>query len=164
MIMNKIKSLGSFHLEQGYGAPDEGSLQTHSVETIGLPKANNEYTALETMIKFQEDSLRYTLTYTWSRSTGNFEGAVKSDIAQADAGITQDFDFPALMDGAQGYQPNDRRHVFKFFGSWEPVEDLMLGWNTTLSSGRPLSLFSQGYPSDDPNLNGGYGDTFYLAN
>jgi len=145
------------------GVPDTDSLQTYSAETIGLSKANNEYTALETMIKFQEDTFRYTFTYTWSRSTGNFEGAVKSDIGQADAGITQDFDFPALMDGAQGYQPNDRRHVFKFFGSWEPMEDLLVGWNSTLSSGRPLSLFGQGYPSDDPNLNGGWGDLFYLA-
>ena len=144
------------------GIPDAGTLRTYSKETIGLPKANNEYTAIESMVKFQEETLRYTFTYTWSRSTGNFEGAVKSDIGQADAGITQDFDFPALMDGAQGYQANDRRHVFKFFGSWEPVEDLMLGWNASLSSGRPLSLFGQGYPSKDPNLNGGWGDLFYL--
>jgi hypothetical protein len=145
------------------GAPDEGSLTTYSAETMGLPKAKNEYTALETMVKYNEDNFRYTLTYTWSRSIGNFEGAVKSDIGQADAGITQDFDFPALMDGSDGYQPNDRRHVFKFFGSWEPMEDLLVGWNATLSSGRPLSLFGQGYPSDDPNLNGGWGDLFYLA-
>jgi hypothetical protein len=130
---------------------------------MGLPKAKNEYTAIETMVKFQEDNFRYTFTYTWSRSTGNFEGAVKSDIGQKDAGITQDFDFPALMDGADGYQANDRRHVFKFFGSWEPMEDLMVGWNASLSSGRPLSLFGQGYPSDDPNVNGGWGDLFYLA-
>jgi hypothetical protein len=146
------------------GAPDAGSLTTYSAETMGLPKAKNEYTSLETMVKYQDDSLRYTFTYTWSRSIGNFEGAVKSDIGQADAGITQDFDFPALMDGADGYQPNDRRHAFKFYGSWEPMENLMVGWNTSLISGRPLSLFGQGYPSDDPNLNGGWGDLFYLAN
>ncbi|WP_338027202.1 hypothetical protein [Colwellia maritima] len=66
------------------GVPDEGSLTTYSAETMGLPKAKNEYTALETMIKYNEDNFRYTLTYTWSRSIGNFEGAVKSDIGQAD--------------------------------------------------------------------------------
>jgi len=146
------------------GVPDAGSKQTYSAETIGLPKANNEYTSIESMVKYHADSVNYTLVYTWSRSVGNFEGAVKSDIGQADAGITQDFDFPALMDGADGYQPNDRRHVIKFFGTWEPMENLLLGWNSTLSSGRPVSLFGQGYPSDDPNLNGGWGDLFYLAN
>lgn len=145
------------------GAPDAGSLTTYSAETMGLPEAKNEYTALESMVKYQSDAFRYTFTYTWSRSLGNFEGAVKSDIGQADAGITQDFDFPALMDGADGYQPNDCRHVLKFFGTWEPTQDLLLGWNSTLSSGRPVSLFGQGYPSDDPNLNGGWGDLFYLA-
>ncbi|WP_442962070.1 MULTISPECIES: TonB-dependent receptor [unclassified Pseudoalteromonas] len=144
------------------GIPDPGSLTTHSASTIGLSDATNEYGAIDTMISYRGDNLRYTFTYTWSKSLGNFEGAVKSDIGQADAGITQDFDFPAVMDGAFGYQPNDRRHVFKFFGSWEPMDNLTIGWNSTLSSGRPLSLFGQGYPTDDPNLNGGWGDTFYL--
>ena len=74
-------------------------------------------------MNYQADTIRYQFGYTWARSVGNFEGAVKSDIGQADAGITQDFDFPAVMDGSQGYQPNDRRHTFKFFGSWEPVEN-----------------------------------------
>ncbi|CAD2226724.1 Putative TonB-dependent receptor, plug [Pseudoalteromonas sp. 3J6] len=144
------------------GVPDEGSLTTYSADTIGLPKANNEYTAVEFNLNYQADTIRYQFGYTWARSVGNFEGAVKSDIGQADAGITQDFDFPAVMDGSQGYQPNDRRHTFKFFGSWEPVENLTVGWNATLQSGRPKSLFGQGYPSKDPNLNGGWGDTFYI--
>ncbi|ENN99402.1 MULTISPECIES: TonB-dependent receptor [Pseudoalteromonas] len=144
------------------GVPDSGSLTTYSAETIGLPKANNEYTAVEFSLDYKADTIRYQFGYTWARSVGNFEGAVKSDIGQADAGITQDFDFPAVMDGSQGYQPNDRRHTFKFFGSWEPMEDLTVGWNATLQSGRPKSLFGQGYPSTDPNLNGGWGDTFYI--
>ena len=144
------------------GVPDAGSLTTYSAETIGLPKANNEYTSVEFSLDYRAETIRYQFGYTWARSVGNFEGAVKSDIGQADAGITQDFDFPAVMDGSQGYQPNDRRHTFKFFGSWEPVENLTVGWNATLQSGRPQSLFGQGYPSKDPNLNGGWGDTFYI--
>ncbi|GIU07123.1 Oar protein [Shewanella sp. c952] len=144
------------------GIPDEGSLETYSAETIGLPEAENKYLAVDTQFNYRDDKLSYSFTYTWSKSYGNFEGAVKSDIGQADAGITQDFDFPAVMDGSDGYQPNDRRHVFKFFGSYEVVEDLSLGWNALLSSGRPLSLFGQSYPSDDPNLNGGWGDKFWI--
>ncbi|KFZ38840.1 TonB-dependent receptor [Shewanella mangrovi] len=144
----------------GYGDP--GSLETYSAETIGLPKADNRYLAVDTQINYRGDRMRYSFTYTWSKSWGNFEGAVKSDIGQADAGITQDFDFPAVMDGAYGYQPNDRRHVFKFFGSYDLLDDLSLGWNASLSSGRPLSLFGQGYPDSNPNLNGGWGDKFYL--
>jgi hypothetical protein len=108
------------------------------------------------------DRLDYNAGYTWSQSTGNFEGAVKSDITQADAGITQDFDFPALMDGADGYLPNDRRHVFKFYGSYRFTDQLIGGWTSTLSSGRPVSTFGAGYPDTGANVFGSYGDTYYL--
>ena len=142
---------------------DGGTATTYSAETIGLPEAENEYTSLQAKLNYVGDNSRLNFIYTWSRSVGNFEGAVKSDIDQADAGVTQDFDFPALMDGAYGYQPNDRRHVFKLYGSYDLTEDLIVGFNSTLSSGRPLSAFGQGYPvTDDPAIYGSYGDTFYL--
>jgi len=143
------------------GQPDPGSERTHTKEEIGLPEAENNYLSWQLGTKYHQDNFRFDFTYTWSRSTGNFEGGVKSDIGQADAGLTQDFDFAALMDGADGYQPNDRRHVFKFFGSYDYNDDLTFGINTTLSSGRPLSIYGKGHPSDDPNLFGGWGDFFY---
>ncbi|GLX77497.1 Oar protein [Thalassotalea insulae] len=143
------------------GHADPGSLRKHTKAEIGLPEAKNDYLAWQLGAKYNQDNFRFDFTYTWSRSTGNFEGAVKSDIGQADAGLTQDFDFAALMDGADGYQANDRRHVFKFFGSYDYNDDLTFGINATLSSGRPLSIYGQGHPSDDPNLFGGWGDFFY---
>lgn len=144
------------------GAPDPGSLRTYSAETLQLPQANNEYKAVQLELNHRADNMRWHLIYTWSKSTGNFEGAVKSDIDQADAGITQDFDFPALMDGAQGYQANDRRHVFKVFGSYNLTDSFSLGFNGILASGRPLSSFGAGYPDHHPDVYGSYGDTFYL--
>jgi hypothetical protein len=144
------------------GEPDPGSRTTIPAADIGLPEGNNEYLALQTQMMYRADDFRMTFIYTWSRSTGNFEGAVKSDIVQADAGITQDFDFPALMDGAQGYQANDRRHAFKLFGSYDITEDLTFGFNAQLISGKPLSTFGRGYITDDPDIYGSYGDTFYI--
>ncbi|WP_337840778.1 TonB-dependent receptor [Rheinheimera sp.] len=144
------------------GVIDPDSRQTYTAAEIGLPEAKNEYTALQTQLAYAGERTRFTLVYTWSRSVGNFEGAVKSDIGQADPGITQDFDFPALMDGADGYQANDRRHVFKLYGSYDLLEDLTVGFNSTLASGRPMSAFGRGYPDDDPMVYGSYGDTFYL--
>jgi outer membrane receptor for ferrienterochelin and colicin len=150
--------------DQFDGSPDAGSLTTHSNDSqIMLPEAKNEYYALETIVKYNTDALSMTFSYSWSHSYGNFEGAVKSDIGQADAGITQDFDFPALMDGANGNQANDRRHVFKLYGSYSINDDWVVGWNSTLASGRPLSAFGKSYPSDNPDLFGGYGDTFYTT-
>ena len=52
-------------------------------------------------------------SYTWSKSQGNTEGGVKSDIGQDDTGTTQDFDYPELTIGSFGDLPNDRRHAFK---------------------------------------------------
>ncbi|MCS6120535.1 TonB-dependent receptor [Shewanella baltica] len=156
-------SAGTWSLDNdGDAIADPGSRQTYSAEEIGLPKAENTYKAIQAEVNYTADNLRLNFIYTWSKSYGNFEGAVKSDIGQADPGVTQDFDFPALMDGAEGYQANDRRHVFKLFGTYNLTDDLSVGFNSTLSSGRPLSAFGQGYPNDDPSVYGSYGDTFYL--
>jgi hypothetical protein len=134
----------------------------HSAAEIGLPKAVNKYKSVQLKLNRATDKLRYSFVYALGKSYGNFEGAVKSDITQADAGITQDFDFPALMDGAYGDLPNDRRHSFKFYGTYNLTENLTAGWNSTLTSGRPLSAFGAGYTSDDPAIFGSYGDTYYL--
>lgn len=144
------------------GEADEGSLTTHTAETLQLPEGENEYTSVQLKLNYVADVYRLNFQYTWARSVGNFEGAVKSDIDQADAGITQDFDFPALMDGAYGYQPNDRRHTFKLFGSYDVTDNLVVGFNSSLQSGRPLTAFGQSYPSTDPNVYGSYGDTYFV--
>ncbi|WP_102796311.1 TonB-dependent receptor [Bowmanella denitrificans] len=162
VLLTPGKAQSWYQDENHDSIPDPGSLKTYSAEEIGLPEGINEYTALQTEISYRAENFRLHLGYTWSRSVGNFEGAVKSDIGQADAGITQDFDFPALMDGAYGYQANDRRHAFKFFGSYDINDDLTVGFNSTLMSGRPLSAFGQGYPDHSENIYGSYGDTFYL--
>lgn len=144
------------------GLADSSTPVTHSKDTLRLPKANNEYLSLQTSLDYRSEQFRMKLIYTWARSTGNFEGAVKSDINQADAGITQDFDFPALMDGAQGYQPNDRRHVLKLFGTYSVTDDFSVGFNSVLSSGKPKSAFGRGYPDHHADVYGSYGDTFYI--
>lgn len=139
----------------------DGELVSHSAADIGLPEGKNKYTAIQADMTYSTAQMNWKVIYTWSKSKGNFEGAVKSDIDQADAGITQDFDFPALMDGANGYLPNDRRHVLKVYGSYDFTEDLTFGMNATVASGRPITAFGQSYFTDDEHIYGSYGDTFY---
>ncbi len=98
-------------------------------------------------------------TYVWSKNKGNTEGYVKSDIGQDDAGITQDFDQPQLMDGAYGDLPNDRRHAFKAYGSYQLTDQFLLGVSSLLQSGRPLNMFGIDHPDGLPI----YGDTFYVT-
>ncbi len=139
-----------------------GPLVFHSAEEIGLDDAVNKYYSAQLKLNRATDRMNYSAVYVWSKSYGNFEGAVKSDITQADPGITQDFDFPALMTGSYGDLPNDRRHAFKFYGNYEFAENWNVGWNTSLTSGRPLSRFGKGYFTYDPAVFGSYGDTFFI--
>ena len=75
-----------------------------------------------------------------SYSKGNAEGWSKSDIGQDDAGISQDFDYPGLMEGAEAISRNDRRHTFKVFGAWALSDEVRMGVNLVVS-GRPKNCF-----------------------
>lgn len=128
---------------------------------LGYPEAERTYNAIDlTLNRSWTDDWSMSATYTWSQSYGNTEGLVKSDNAQGDAGLTQDFDFPELMDGADGYLPNDRRHMLKLFGAYAITENFTVGANFTVESGRPLNKFGIGHPDGRP----GYGDTYYTLN
>ncbi|QCZ93129.1 TonB-dependent receptor [Salinimonas iocasae] len=129
--------------------------------SIGFPEGERKYNAVElTLARVWDGQWSFNASYTWAQSYGNTEGLVKSDNAQDDAGITQDFDFADLMDGAYGYLPNDRRHTFKAYGAYAMTDNLTLGANFILSSGRPLNAFGVGHPNGVPS----YGDTFYVCN
>jgi len=164
MLVNPGKDGIIYADADGDGLADTDTPTTYkNSETIQLPKGENKYYALETTFKYRGDDLNWTASYTWSHSYGNFEGAVKSDNGQTDAGVTTDFDFPALMVGAYGNLPNDRRHVFKVFGSYNITEDFVVGWNSTLASGRPRGVLGGSYWTDDHDLYGSYGDTYYVT-
>ena len=86
-------------------------------------------------------------SYTWSHSYGNYEGWVRSDNGQDDAGITTLFDQPGLLDGAHGNLPNDRRHNLKIFGAYALDNNLSFGANVSYRSGRPKNGFGE-HPTD----------------
>jgi hypothetical protein len=119
----------------------------HTLETIEIPadvlgpKAKRTYKALEFFVEGTWDKLFLQGSYTWSKSQGNTEGGVKSDIGQDDTGTTQDFDYPELTIGSYGYTPNDRRHAFKLFGNYEITDEWSIGGNILIQSGRPENCF-----------------------
>ncbi|WP_445362546.1 TonB-dependent receptor domain-containing protein [Microbulbifer sp. ANSA003] len=138
----------------------ELEMTTFSAELLGYPEAKRTYKELEFSVDKAFDGVwGLTASYVWSESKGNTEGYVKSDNGQDDAGITQDFDFPEIMDGANGFLPNDRTHKFKIYGSYQIMENLLLGANFLLQSGRPINSFGKGHPDGTPY----YGDTYYLT-
>ncbi len=134
-------------------------LVTFPANLLKYPKAERTYDAIEFSAERPFDGdWGIKASYTYSKNRGNTEGYVKSDNGQDDAGITQDFDFPELMDGAYGYLPNDRRHTFKIFGNYQATDNITLGLNMSLQSGRPINAFGVGHPNGTPQ----YGDTFYV--
>ena len=110
---------------------------TLTAQDLDLPKAERHYQALEFTFNRPFDG-KWGLqgSYVLSRSRGNYEGAVNSDLGQTDTSITQSFDADFFTYGQYGYLPNDHRHTIKLFGTYSPIEDLSLGANFTAQSGR----------------------------
>jgi hypothetical protein len=121
---------------------NDGKLKAVTVPAkyLGLAKYTRVYNALELTLDHPfNGQWGLNASYTWSKTKGTAEGYVNSVINQEDAGVTQDFDFGSLTDGADGYLANDRRHVFKAYGNYALTRELRLGFNATVASGRPVN-------------------------
>lgn len=133
------------------GDPDgDGLVQVNlTADQVGVPKVRRRYTAFElTAERAFSDGWSLQGSYVWSRLRGNYEGAVKSDIGQRDAGLTQDFDTAGLTDGTQGRLPNDHKHTFKLFGSYEVAENFTVGANILVQSPRHFGCLGR-HPTDN---------------
>lgn len=116
-----------------------------------MPKASRTYKALDLFAEHPFDGKWYgKINYTWSRSVGNTEGQLNSDLGQADPAATVSFDFKELMEFSKGPLPNDRKHVIKAFGYYAFTDELAFGGNLTIASGRPVNCLGK-YP-DPANL------------
>ncbi len=128
--------------------PETSEQITLSPSQLGYPEAERDYKALEfTLSRPFDGRWSADVSYIWSKSEGNHEGYVKSDNAQDDAGITQNFDQPGLVDNSYGLLPNDRAHTLKAWGVYQFDNGLRIGANLLAQSGRPISCFGV-HPSD----------------
>lgn len=115
-----------------------------------MPTPKRVYDAVELTVERQWDKTwSMQASYVLAFNKGNTEGYVKSDFGQDDAGISQDFDHPGLMVGSNGYLPNDRRHAFKFNGSYALTDEWRFGASVLAQSGRPKNCFGV-YPNQVP--------------
>ncbi|WOI53432.1 TonB-dependent receptor [Parvularcula sp. LCG005] len=115
----------------------DGSFVPLSIDGSFLPEAERVYDAVSLTFERPDDG-KWSLrgNYTWSDLEGNYEGSVKSDNGQTDAGLTQDFDQPGLVDNSYGKLPQHREHQFKVWGSYNVTDRLRVGANYQLSSPR----------------------------
>ncbi|MET0934786.1 MAG: TonB-dependent receptor [Luteibacter sp.] len=99
--------------------------------------------------------------YLFSRSYGNTEGQVRSDVGQGSVSASRDWDYATLMDYANGYLPNDRKHQVKLYGSYQIDPEWMVSANLTVQSGTPKSCLGRyGADEGDPS---GYGSYYHFC-
>lgn len=122
-----------------------------SRDGAAMPKPTRTYIALDFFAEHPFDGKWYgKVNYTWSKSKGNTEGQLNSDLGQADPATTVTYDFKELMEYGNGRLPNDRTHVIKAFGFYNVTPEFSIGGNLLLSSGRPKQCLGK-YP-DPSNL------------
>lgn len=145
---------------------NNGTLTTLNIPAAatGIPKARRVYKALELEFEREFDGVwGLQGSYVLSEGRGNYEGGVKSDNGQADTGLTQDFDEPGWVDGADGLLPNHRAHTFKLYGSYKPVKEITLGFNGFLQSPRRFGCYGT-YPFTDGRASLSTASSWYCSN
>jgi hypothetical protein len=119
-----------------------------TTDMLAYPKGDRTYEAIDVTVEREWDEKWYlSLGYTWSESKGNYEGVVKSENNQDDAGLTQDFDQPGLTDGAYGPTPNDREHRFKARASYAINDQFMVAAAMYLEAPRQMGCIGD-HPTD----------------
>lgn len=142
----------------------EGGPLEHIVvgaDKLGFPKPKRTYLALNFFLEHPFENGWYgKIDYTWSRSRGNSEGQLKSDLGQVDVSQSQDWDFPEFMVGADGPLPNDRKHMLKAFGYYQFNEEWLVNGNAVIQSGRPKNCLGRYFGGTNPS---GYNPSSYFV-
>ncbi|MDP1632181.1 MAG: TonB-dependent receptor [Caulobacter sp.] len=141
-------------IKTGAGLPNpdyNGQWINLTTADLALPEVERKYEALQFTFERPFDG-RWGVqgSYVLARSEGNYEGAVKSDVGQTDTSITQDFDHASNTLYSNGLLPNDRKHTFKVFGTYSPMDWLIIGANFTAQSGRPYGCIGYVPGTVDP--------------
>ncbi|MBB3223558.1 TonB-dependent receptor [Pseudoduganella umbonata] len=153
----------TFNVDYGSGRLTEVPL---SAADLGYPKVKRTYAALDL---FAEHPLRNgwygKINYTFSRNAGNTEGQTRSDSGQADVSTTAVWDEPELSLYSNGLLPNDRKHQIKAYGFYQLNDQLSVGGNLLIASGRPKNcignLPDEYYEANNPAT--GYNSEFFFC-
>ncbi|MFT4196620.1 MAG: TonB-dependent receptor [Pseudoxanthomonas sp.] len=140
-----------------------GSLETITMSAGSLgPKARRTYKGITLSAEKASDRWYASFSYTWSKSQGNYEGLVNSGTGQSTTGVTADFDFAQIMQGAYGYLSNDHRHSIKLYGGYRISPQWQLGLDLAVQSGAPISCYGGGYGTLDTEY--GYSSFWHYCN
>ncbi|MFC5742493.1 TonB-dependent receptor plug domain-containing protein [Dyella tabacisoli] len=137
---------------------------------FGFQQLKRRYYGLESFLEHPFDGHWYgKLTYVFSRSYGNTEGQVRSDLysesrgtGQTAASTTEDWDNAYVMEYTNGVQNNDHKHQIKLFGYYQIAPEWLVSGNLSVISGAPKACLGYyGASHADP---AGYGNTYHYCN
>ncbi|MDR6937834.1 TonB-dependent receptor [Luteibacter sp. 3190] len=130
-------------------------------EDFGFPHSKRNYYGLELYLDHAWDGkYQVRFDYVYSKSYGNSEGQVRSDIRQDTVSATVDWDYAEVMQYANGELANSRKHQFKVYGSYQIAPEWLASANILISSGAPKSCLGF-YGPDQTNPNLGYGSFYH---
>ncbi|SFR93689.1 TonB-dependent Receptor Plug Domain [Dyella sp. OK004] len=136
---------------------------------FGFEQLKRRYYSLESFLEHPFDGRWYgKLTYVFSRSYGNTEGQLRSDLYRESRGTgqtavstTQDWDNSYIMEYTNGVQNNDHKHQIKLFGYYQITPEWLASANLSLISGAPKPCLGYYGPTHaDP---AGYGNSYHYC-
>ncbi|MCW5579995.1 MAG: TonB-dependent receptor [Luteimonas sp.] len=127
----------------------EGYRMLGSGQVVGYPRPKRVYKAVEFQLdRAWNDKWAFNASYLWSKTEGNVEGPVNSDLGYADTGMVQYFDHPAGVE-RYGVLFNDYRHQIKLRGSYRLNDMWSFGSTLSVRSGGPITAFGVVWPNDN---------------
>ncbi|MFK2878517.1 TonB-dependent receptor plug domain-containing protein [Rhodanobacter hydrolyticus] len=118
---------------------------------FNYPPAKRHYYSLELYLEHPFDGKWFgKIDYVFSRSYGDTEGPVQSNIGQGGSSQsgTEQWDFWQIMQYANGDQANDQKHQLRIYGSYAITPEWTVGGTYRIASGTPESCLGYYGPSE----------------
>ncbi|MEW9573599.1 Oar protein [Rhodanobacter sp. Si-c] len=118
---------------------------------FNFPPAKRDYYSLELYLEHPFDGKWFgKIDYVFSRSYGDTEGPVQSNIGQGGSSqsATEQWDFWQIMQYANGDQANDQKHQLRIYGSYAITPEWMVGGIYRIASGTPESCLGYYGPGE----------------
>ena len=130
---------------------------------FGWQKLKRKYYSAEFTLEHPfKDRWYGRVSYVFSRSYGNTEGQLRSDISQSFTSTTQDWDYASIMLNTNGVLNNDHPHQFKAYGYFQATPEILVSGTLSLVSGAPkVCLGYLGAELADPAA---YGNVYHFCN
>ena len=148
-----------------------GSVASPAGKVIGFPAAFRKYYSLEESLEHPWDGKWMgKIDYVFSKSYGTTEGPTQSATHQisnasgaagghTSGSITTAWDFPEVMQYANGELPNSHRHTFKAYGTYAITPEWLVSGTYIIQSGAPITCLGYFGPAQTDPIQ--YGENYH---